>query len=107
MKIEEPSYHKHPVLNMESWTISGGLLHRKGGPAKRRYYCPGALMYEVWMQHGKGHRTDGPAYIGLNTSGEIEKVQWLLNGVDHTMEEWLAEVDLPRDEAIALKLLYG
>lgn len=48
-------------LRQEWWAINN-VSHRIGGPAKYRLEN-GVVQVESWLQHGRLHRDDGPAYV--------------------------------------------
>jgi hypothetical protein len=101
------------------WYDKDGELHRDDGPAS--IHVSGVIM---WCQHGKYHRTDGPAIIYADEHGSVEwwlddnhcsiegwrdhvTVDWFLNNVEYTFDEWLEQSDISGEEKVMLKLKYG
>ncbi len=58
------------------WRNTDGNFHRIGGPA----IVNKSLGYSYWYQHGKLHRTDGPAVV---LSGEDGRNEWWYEGQRH------------------------
>ena len=84
---------------VETWRLSGDVLHREDGPALRgggveRWYRLGKLhrldgpaviadngLYQHWYRYGKRHREDGPAIVD-----EREGIVWYHLGKIHRVE---------------------
>lgn len=107
----------HPAKNRY---VKLGKLHRTSGPAVE--YPNGRLE---WYQHNKRHRLDGPAcewptgrlewwQNGLmhRTDGPAFKdkfggLEWWLKGEMYEFEAWLSQTDLPDQEKLMIRLIYG
>lgn len=83
----------------EEYNIYDFVPSRQDGPAIHSSYCssiasPFSFMnvstYKYWYVDGKLHRTDGPAVLVCNYSGEVTKESWYLKG--EKMDEFQIEV---------------
>ena len=56
---------------------------------------------KIWYKHGRRHRLDGPAYLGI-TFGH----QWYINGIEYTKADWdekIGKADKKKSAAIEKK----
>jgi hypothetical protein len=113
----------NPVIDENGdkcWINASGLFHRDDGPAvecangakywfqhDERHRTDGPAVEwpdggKHWFQHGKRHRTDGPA---VNWADGDKS--WYLNGHQLTFDQWLDEVEIPDENKVMMKLIYG
>ena len=76
----------------KAWAFEG-KYHREDGPA-----IEFAGDINFWYRHGELHREDGPAL----ESDEV--IAWYLNGIEYTLEEWLATRDWTDSEKVEFYL---
>ena len=71
-------YRPDGSVQWEEW-LENGKLHRLDGPAWIEYRPDGSVESEKWWENGKRHRLDGPAQIGYRPDGSVESEKWYRN----------------------------
>ena len=64
------------------------LLHSDEGPAYIKKFLDGNLFEEIWAKHGRMHRLDGPARQAYDSYSGDFLIQYYINGVHYTQEEF-------------------
>jgi len=80
----------------KEWWLNG-QFHRTDGPA-----IEGADGTKGWYLNDQLHRTDGPAIEGANGTK-----QWWLNGQQCTLNQYMKELKMPKQDQVIFKLKWG
>ena len=66
------------------WHDITGAIHNTYGPAEVKVYHSGAIRSYTWKTHGLVHREDDlPARMFYYQDGNIERLEWFLDGRQH------------------------
>lgn len=88
-------YYPHGTLRSEKFIEVGKncsittpyqkMMHRTKGASNKEWHRDGKPYFEEWRRRGDVfHREDGPAYVKWNTEGNIEEIQYFLQGEQYT-----------------------
>ncbi len=73
----------------QEWYIQEGKWHRLDGPAYIWYYADGQVHQEGYCQEGKHHRLDGPAVIRYYKDGQVQGEKYYKNGIEVPQEAFV------------------
>ena len=101
-------YHENGNIHTETW-IFMSEIHRdfEEQPAKRCYNEDGILFQEEWYTHGALHNLKGPSVIMYDEEGVVLERLWYIAGVKRPFDSWLMFSDVPFEERVGFKLMYG
>jgi len=98
MTNPELEYYQSGDLRSKSW-----LIRDDGHPSNILYYMAGDVKRELWYTSCGWHRIDGPAQIFYDINGNIEELNWYLNGENYTLKDWCTETN---NCPLFMKLMY-
>ena len=74
-------------IETDNWCNIGGLTyHREDGPAYQRFNSNGQLDFIEYYINGKRHRLDGPAYKEFHDNGQLFHEEYYINGKLHRLD---------------------